>query len=324
MYTCVSSNVSTANDSANITEILKEAENNACISNHHYAFTQIVVIIVNLIHLAVLYQLKKRYNSIPVTILIIMSVNDVSVASFNVVRFYCLHQAIYSYRCLTLTLAELGFNLTIARYYIIAVACYDRFVAICTPYSYDGHQFLQNITLHLTMIFICTLVIGEPLRIACERCWIFACITTESSASIVRLVLSGYHGILMTLIALLTIISSVCVLRELYMMSNNRSRMPTPCTATLRLTHLVLITLLVFLLCLIPSAVMYFAAAYVTLDISGLVVRVSFDSYAIGNVIVYGAMSRNYRHLVTEAIGFILSRFRKESRVEPSIEPSDA
>ena len=76
MYTCVSSNVSTANDSANITEILKEAENNACISNHHYAFTQIVVVIVNLIHLAVLYQLKKRYNSIPVTILIIMSVND--------------------------------------------------------------------------------------------------------------------------------------------------------------------------------------------------------------------------------------------------------
>ena len=249
-----------------------------------------------------------------------MCVNDISLGIFNAVRFLCLHQPIFQDDCLVLSLAEGGLNMAVARYYIIAAATYDRFVALCRPFEYTSYHILQNITLYLALLFMTTTLVGVTLKIMSERCWYFATLST-GSAAVANSVLRVLHGTILLIITIVTVFSSASVLRELHLLRKSRGSHPAPNNAVLGLTYLILVTLLVFVICLFPSAFVYFAVRYLTLYETQIVARVAFDTYAIANAVVNGVLYKAYRRQIVENFKVVFCITRKQ-RIHSAAEQS--
>ena len=304
-----------SNEGAATTTIYK-----ICPFNIQGTSSQIVVLVVNILHLMVLVQLRRREPSVPLNILITMCVNDISLGIFNAVRFLCLHQPIFQDDCLVLSLAEGGLNMAVARYYIIAAATYDRFVALCRPFEYTSNHILQNITLYLALLFMTTTLVGVTLKIMSERCWYFATLST-GSAAVANSVLRVLHGTILLIITIVTVFSSASVLRELHLLRKSRGSHPAPNNAVLGLTYLILVTLLVFVICLFPSAFVYFAVRYLTLYETQIVSRVAFDTYAIANAVVNGVLYKAYRRQIVENFKVVFCITRKQ-RIHSAAEQS--
>ena len=116
-------------------------------------------------------------------------------------------------------LCQCTFNILLARYYILALACYDRFVAICQPFRYTTHRLLQNVSITIFVIFMSTLLVGLTLRLPSQRCWIFFSVISGPVSDILVKIITIIRGLIMTLVAGVTTLSSVFVLKELCMMN---------------------------------------------------------------------------------------------------------
>ena len=290
-----------------------------CVFDPLGASLQFAVIAVNFPHLFILHQLNKRERTAVLNILFIMSVNDLCVAGFNAARLCCVHRSLMSDACIMAVIVECTFNILLARYYILALACYDRFVAICQPFRYTTHRLLQNVSITIVVIFMSTLLVGLPLKLSSQRCWIFFSVISELVSDILVKIITIIRVLIMTLAAGVTALSSAFVLKELHMMSKRRGNTRTPDSAVLKATYAVLMTLLVFIICLIPAAVAFFTArTTISAEVRGVILRLSFDGYAILNVIVYGAMSKNYREKVAQIGEIVAHRCKRRNEVQPS------
>ena len=73
-------------------------------------------------------------------------------------------------------------NILVARYYIMALVCYDRYVAICQPSKYTTNRFLKHISMYMFSIFNFTLLVGAPPKISPKRCGLFTTVVTDPIA----------------------------------------------------------------------------------------------------------------------------------------------
>lgn len=169
--------------SSNLTENSTLTISNICEVSIPETTYQILIAVINLIHLLILAQLRKREPSLVLILLMAISVNDVSLVIFQLFRYLCLRQYLTSDDCLVEMLIICGVNLIYSRYYILASACYDRFVAICRPFRYDSNHYLKHVTVYLTAMYISSVLISWLLYFTCQRCWYFSGLLTDSAAN---------------------------------------------------------------------------------------------------------------------------------------------
>ena len=285
-----------------------------CLTDYLNSAFQIFIIIVNVAHTLILLQLRKREYSRPLTILIIMAIDDVLISFFSSLTHLCVFSIINADWCLIRAISECGHLVAIVRYFILAAACYDRFVAICQPFAYAEHHILRHITLYILLITLVLVVVHLPLVLALKRCWSFANILTEPVANGLRWFQLGFQVIELMIAVIVIIFSTAFVLRELHLMKKRQRHLPD--ASVLKTTHLILVTLLVFFCCLIPPIVsqFYFSSKGIYSQTRTRLMMI-FDSYAVLNVVVNGVMNKSYQQQVKLCFRYVLCAFKKKNAV---------
>ena len=288
------------------TTFFTEDENSTKICDIPLGSFHIFLILINVVHLLILHKLRQQQGekTVALVILILISTNDVLVSCVLVLKYCC----ITFDTCIDEILKQLGFTLATARYLVLAAACYDRFMAICKPYSYADNHFLKYITQYVTLLTICMYVVVQPLGLAEKQCWCFSAHENTQEAAVA---VTGFRVATVMILSASIIISTVFVLRELQLMKKRQNNIVTPDPSILKATHLVLVTTLVFFCCLIPPAIveLYFESKDL-FSLKRMRMRILFDSYAVQNVIVHGVMSKPYREIV-------ISCYKRSNRVVP-------
>lgn len=270
---------------------------------------QLFLIAVNAFHLVILKKLKQGNDTQALRILILMAINDISISSVTSLSSFCILQSIQRMNmCLFAVLESVWVMTGTMRYFILAVASYDRYVAICLPFRYVGDRFLNNKTVILLAIYLVILIINTPLKaieMGCIQISDYGNVDKEMTKS-----LRTTFQSLWTAICLLVIVITVtCVLRELHNMKHREGTTHHD-QAVIKATHLILATISVFVCCLLPPICteIYFATIQDGDSRLRQRSRMVFDSYAFLNVIIYAAMSKPYQQEVTNYFRFSCKR----------------
>ena len=261
---------------------------------------QLLIVIINSIHLIILKKLKQSNKSTALHIIILMCIDDIAYSLFNLASSeFCL-QPESIHHCLRGFMKCLWSATATMKYCILATACYDRYVAICHPFRYSSNYFLSHTTGGLLVMFVLKLVTETPLFITLLNP---GCATQlgDQQSDVIKIITTHYainEGIWNGSCAIIILTTVTLVLRELYKMRRGGERAPhTPDASVLKVTRLILVTVAVFVCCLLLPICTeaYFLQRGESRSKQARRVRMLFDSYAVINVLVFGAMNKDYR-----------------------------
>ena len=259
---------------------------------------QLLIVIINSIHLIILKKLKQSNKSTALHIIILMCIVDIAYSLFNLASSeFCLPpESIH--HCLRGIMKCLWSATATMKYCILATACYDRYVAICHPFRYSTDYFLSHTTGGLLVMFVLKLVTDLFMTLLNPGC---ATQLGDQQADVIKIITTIdaiNEGIWIGSCAIVILTTVILVLRELYKMCRGGQRAPhTPDTSVLKATRLILVTVAVFVCCLLLPICTeaYFLQRGESRSKQARRVRMLFDSYAVINVLVFGAMNKDYR-----------------------------
>lgn len=121
---------------------------------------------------------------------------------------------------------------------------------------------------------------------------------------------------IIALSALVILVSTGLLLRELYLIRKRHSRISTHENSVLNLTYLILLTLVIFTCCLIPPGIYFLSTTQYS-----VIPEVILDSYAVLNVVVNGIIRKGYRAQLIKCLQLITSPFKRNHEVATSPMP---
>ena len=255
----------------------------------------------NILHLTIIYRLKRQNKNVATQLLFLINIHDAGFSMLSIPKKQCLYVWLSCMRPCLFALAESLWEMTaLMRYVLLAMACYDRYVAICQPFRYFSNLILINVMKSLIGIFLFVLALHSPL-LSLQYCIES---TYEEWLQKAKLVIQSLWLAMCLTLIMKTVFS---VLREFYrmrQMSEGAAQSGAEDTTLLKTTYLVLATAAGFLCCLLPILGLEVYAAIkassgkprnlkLQMDFGML-----FDSYSIINIVICAAMNVAFRREV--------------------------
>ena len=268
---------------------------------------QLIIVVTNILHGLILNRMKRVNRSPALHVILLMSVDDIAYSSLNILWSFCIRQWLSdNHACLNGVIGSVWLVTATTKYGILAIACYDRYVAICRPFQYSTNVLLKNTTVGVVIMFILLLMTLTPTYMFSPeaRC---AKLADDEPMIVDQIgylrigIQMAWTGLYMTMIT----VASFRVLHELYKMRRGGGRGPqAPDPSVLKVTHLILVTVAVFICCFIPPIIseVHFSKNEVADPKQRHRARMVFDSYAIINVLVYGVMNKQYQDEVKKLL----------------------
>ena len=281
----------------------------------------LLTIVINSLHSAIIHRLRRQNKNVCTQLLLLMSIHDIGLAAFTLCWRTCLfHGLEVQSHCGYMVMRSLWHMTGVMRYIILAMACYDRFVAICQPYKYSGNRVLNNVTLSLLGTFLLILVPDTPL-LSLQTC------QKSANQELLELVRFIFQSLWVTT-SLVVIISTIAlVLRELRRMYKRSERaQPVPDHTTIRATYLILATGAAFICCLTPilCTELYLMVVNPETLLASQVHQgalLVFDSNPIFNTVICAVMNKAYQREV-RSICRCVSRTRRRNTRQVSVAPA--
>ena len=281
-------------------------EGTECTIEHVNGTLQLFIIVLNTIHTFILKKLRKDNDSVHLHIVVIMSIHDISISSMTTLSSFCVYRWIERRQRCVYAFIECWWLITgLLRYTIVATASYDRYIAICKPFEYSANRLLANTTISLLTVYLTYLTVNAPFT-ALQVCGSFA-LKNPLVADRLRWGQLGIYSLLPS-VSIPVIITTLClVVRELRKMKRQRDAYgPIPDLLVIKTTRVVLVTVVVFICCLIPPICteIYFSipsdrpTTAIRESKLRLSMRMIFDSYAIINTFVFAIMHKPYQRVV--------------------------
>lgn len=275
----------------------------------------LLIAAVNCLHLVLLSKLSKISTTPNLKILIIMSVDDICVCFMRAIRYlsvYCYlgdMMANPTFPYLNVLLRALWFTVVNLRFYVLTAASYDRYIAVCKPFSHLNNWLLRHIGM---VLFLLGVLIFSSFSTVYASRFCNACLVQKICESVSALTIfsadSTERDIIEYLMLFWTALACVpaavftfYLLRELRKLRSNPPNYsgPSYTRAVIKTANLVLVIILLFIICLIPSFLTHLIviATGVTRFASAAIeyTNLAFEFYGIFNVIVYGLMNRTYQ-----------------------------
>ena len=165
--------------------------------------------VINILHFPVIYRVKKLNNNANTRLLLVISVNDIGLAALRLAGIVCLYDWLETTHPCEFTFLHSLWEITaLMRYVTLAIACYNRYVAIYRPFQYSGNRVLDNAMLSMLGAFLVALIINTPLH-AFQKCYQTF---YQESLELVRFVI---HSMWVNIYLIIIVITIILVLREL-------------------------------------------------------------------------------------------------------------
>ena len=127
--------------------------------------------VINILHFPVIYSMKKLNDNVSTSHLLVMSINDIDLAALRLAGIMCIYDWLETTHPCEYTFLHSLWEITaLLRYITLAIACYDRYVAICQPFQYSGKCVLENAIPSMLGAFLVALIINTP-PYTFQRCY---------------------------------------------------------------------------------------------------------------------------------------------------------
>lgn len=279
----------------------------------------VVAVIANFAHLIVLLQMKS-FKSKPIGIIIIcITLGDITSDFVVFVRNYTANAILTRTNFADATvyiLSILDFG-PMVRYYILAVASIEKYLAICHPFKYENHIIIRYIKLWCVMAWL------TPLFINIIRdSFFFGCIQYDE--------ILGVHNVgdvktlpfvafSLTLPFVTAAFCQVAMIREIRRMRQLPTFRASEDKVVTSASKYLMIIVIFFLLCLFPPVLLFIlmVLGVFNYDLVALLIAVGITSstYGFVNIIAFTALSSSYQQKVKTMFSVLLCR---RGRVEGS------
>ena len=261
-----------------------------------------VIAAVNCFHIFILSKLSKISVTPNLKILIVMSVDDIGVCLLRSVKYFCVYEYFQymieipmTYYVYTL-LGTLWFALVNLRFFILAAASYDRYIAICKPFKHLNNLCLRYIVTVLLLLFSFLFVTYITATLVAHH-FHSAVIDQEQVALYL-------WPISITIAVLPAAVFTILVMRELKKLHSSGPQYSNASytRTVVKTTNLILAIILLFLVCLVPPFITHTITQTTDIiqDKTAAIeyTNLIFELYRQFNVIIYGIMNKAFQREV--------------------------
>lgn len=272
----------------------------ACTTSH------LVAIIINILHMVMLRKLNNQLSSSLLNILMNTSLADILSSFSMIVKINCAihHLSAGKPQVLTALLSASTDVGPLFRFYILALAAWERTVAICYPQHYQTHVLVRHSLLCIASMW---LFVTAAVFL---RDFIF----NDTHCLTAILGVANYHAmepkaIIYILMLIPSLITGILVVILAWKLRSVRRRIITgeSCLNLLRSytdTKYVLIVSVAFYISFLPTLISFLLLFLgIKILVFNWIIVLMFAIYGVGNIAIYAVMSKAYRYQILRTIG---------------------
>lgn len=260
-------------------------------------------VLLNIGHIWILQKLKSEQGNLHLRLLQYASGSDLFAAVSNRLRGHCRLRIFLRDRPIVVSTVIVFWDwVYLFRYYVLAFSSYERYLAICKPFSYSQNRFVNNSRLALALAAgICLLTTG--LREYAFRNHLCLDSYLGYSSSYHNTEGSLYSAATVVILMTIIIICSAKVLLELKRIKDRNTMQENDDIK--RITKYILVNNLLFIACLIPVTLTFIVLSVANShSVTALFIStVPYTSYGAVNVIVFALMTKGYKAHIRQIIG---------------------
>lgn len=254
----------------------------------------VLAVIINIFHLIVLNRMDNIRGTAYLSVLQVISMFDIFSAFAYIVKMSCyIHISLsYTPKWTGILKNILSDSVILSRYSILALACGERYIAVCKTFQYKTSSYTKRLKLWSVLVYLTVLGI----------------MTSREVLSMDDMCVHPVIGVIAisdisTTLYLITILVPAAIATVLLMLVFKELRKMKKQSLTMNLNQLdratkyIAIICAAFYVCFLPKVAAYFIKSFFKSDtvVTAMIVNGAGTVYGILNTLVYGWKNKQYR-----------------------------